>query len=118
MFKACSRKICRLKERLNGEKKNKSFISEWKQKIEDLRLRSFSENWDQDKFEMEVVQCIPNQLMKEVFIFSKNYIARHKVGKFRHLMATVYEEIIQYGVVEPSRLNSIKKAIEGARRKI
>ena len=106
------------KRTLEWREKNKSFISEWKQKIEELRLRSFSENWDQDKFEMEVVQCILNQLMKEVFIFSKNYIARHKVGKFRNLMAMVYEEIIQYGVVEPSRLNSIKKAIESARRKI
>ncbi len=85
--------------------------------MEDLRLRSFSERWDQDKYEMEVSQCIPNQSMRDIFIFAKNYIEKHKFGKFRNLMASVYEEIIQHGVVEPSRLNSIKKAIEGARRK-
>ena len=103
---------------LEWREKSKIFIEKWQRKMQGLRSRSFSENWDQDKYEMEVTQCIQNQLMRDVFFFAKNYIAKHKFGKFRNLMATVYEEIIQYGVVEPSRLNSIKKAIEGARRKV
>lgn len=57
------------------------------------------------------------QRMRDVFIFAKNYIARYKSGKFRKLMADVYTEIIQFGVVEPSRLNALKKAIDSFKRR-
>lgn len=105
------------KRTLEWREKNKDSIKKWQEKMEDLRLRSLSENWDQDKHEMEVVQCILNQKMRDIFIFAKNYIARHRIGKFRNLMAGVYEEIMQYGVVEPSRLNAIYKAIDSFKRR-
>lgn len=87
------------KHTIEWREKNKDFIQKWQKK-------------------MEVMQSIVNQTMRDVFLFSKNYIAQHKSGKFRNWMAGVLEEIIQYGIVEPRRLNSIKKAIENFWRKI
>ena len=89
--------------------KNKDSIQLWRKKMDELIARSYGENWSHERYEMEVMQHIENQKMREVFLFAKNYIARYKTGKFRSLMAETYQEIIDYGVIEPSRLNFLKK---------
>ena len=103
---------------LEWREKNKEFIKEWKEKIKELRLRRYSDRWDQDKFEMEILSLINDQELRTVFIFSKNYIVQRKTGKFRKFMLDIYNEIIDYGSINPFRLNSIKRRIETAKRKM
>ena len=91
--------------------KHQVFIHEWQGKIHALRWRSIGEYWNQDRFEMEVMQLMENKDMREVFLYAKNYIARYRVGRVRALMKDLYEEIIQYGVVEPGKLYTALKLI-------
>ena len=93
-------------------------IKQWKKEMEELRARSYEENWTQDRYQMEIMQKIENQKMRDVFIFAKNYIARYKRGKFRELMAKAYQEMVDYGVIEPSRLTYLERSINTARRKM
>src|SRR3989338_9887350 len=105
-------------ETLEWREKNKEFIQQWQLKIKELRLKISMERWDNDKFEMEIMPCIEDQMVKDVFIFAKNYIARYKRGSFRNLIFETYNEIIQYGTIEPSWLLVLNKKIESARRKM
>jgi len=103
---------------LEWREKNKDFIEQWQLKMKELRLKIAMERWDNDKFEMEVIPYIDNQLLREVFIFAKNYIARYKSGSFRNLMQEAYNEILKYGTIEPNWLRVLNKKIESARRKM
>ena len=105
-------------ETLEWREKNKELIQEWQTKIKELRLKIAMERWDNDKFEMEIMPCIEDQMVKDVFIFAKNYTTKCKSGGFRKLMVEVYDEIVQYGTIEPSWLNRLTKRIETARRKM
>ena len=103
---------------IQWREKHKDYLEGWKEKMVVLQLRAHSEGWSQDRYEMEIIQCIPNQSVRDVFIYAKNYIYQYKTGKFRSLMANVYEEVIRFGLVEPSRLVAIKRAIDSVRRKV
>ncbi|MEK7791473.1 MAG: hypothetical protein AAB309_07600, partial [Deltaproteobacteria bacterium] len=92
------------KRTLEWRTRQQQYIKEWQEKMSDMRLKAATERWDQDKFEMEIVQLLPHQKLRDVFVYAKNYIARHKSGKFRTLMFEVYDEIVKHGTVEPSRL--------------
>ncbi|OGQ33664.1 MAG: hypothetical protein A3A72_05555 [Deltaproteobacteria bacterium RIFCSPLOWO2_01_FULL_38_9] len=105
------------KRTLEWRDTQKDYIEKWRIKIKELHQLSFLERWNQDKFEMEVLRFIENQKMKAVFIFAKNFIDRYKEGKFQKEMTRIYKEIIDYGVIEPSRLHYFFNLIENMRRK-
>src|SRR3989338_2611570 len=106
------------KRTLEWRDKQKGYIERWKKTILELRSRSFLERWNEDKYEMELLQCLENQTLKDVFIFTKNYVMRVKSGKFRTLMTEVNREIKECGTVEPSRLNFLKHRIEIVKEKM
>ncbi|HBQ21004.1 MAG: hypothetical protein A2Z91_09120 [Deltaproteobacteria bacterium GWA2_38_16] len=106
------------KRTLEWRDKQKGYIERWKKTILELRSRSFLERWNEDKYEMELLQCLENQTLKDVFIFAKNYVMRVKSGKFRTLMTEVNREIKECGTVEPSRLNFLKHRIEIVKEKM
>ena len=95
-----------------------SFIRKWQDIVLDLRLRMTQESWSNDKLEMEILQKIENQRIKNVFSFTKDYIYHNKKGSFRNFMYEVYLEIINFGVIEPGRLYAIEKAIVSAKKKM
>ena len=103
---------------LEWRERNKELIQQWQAKMRELRLQIGMERGDQDKIEMEILQLLPNQTLREVFTFAKNYIFKYKSGKFRALMNNAYREILEFGTIEPSRLNFFKQRIESARRKM
>lgn len=105
-------------ETLVWREKNKELIGQWQAKIKEVRFKIAMERWDNDKFEMEIVSCIDDQILRDVFMFAKNYIARYKSGNFRNLMFETYNEIVQYGTIEPSWLLVLCKKIASARRKM
>jgi len=95
-----------------------SEIQVWQNKIRHLKDLYYQERWTLDKFEMEIVPLIQNQKMREVFTFSKNYIYKRKRGHFRDFMRRIYQEIIDFGVMEPSQLNHAYYAIQKVRSRL
>lgn len=97
--------------------KNKENVKTWRELVGELRNLANLENWSYEKLEIEIAQKLHPKL-REIFDFASSYAREHKSGKFRKLMADVDAEIIEFGTVEPSRFYSIKKAIEGAKRRM
>ncbi|MBI2646491.1 MAG: hypothetical protein HYW85_05625 [Deltaproteobacteria bacterium] len=106
------------KKTLEWQEQQREFIEEWKKKMSELHLRSFAERWDSDKLEMEILQLIDDQELRNIFRFAKNYIYDHKSGHFRKFMSDVYEEIKQYGTMNPYKIIFLNKKIDVARRKM
>ena len=97
--------------------KNKEAISEWQQKIADLRNLGNLENWTYERLEIEIAQLLSSDLRK-VYDFSISYIRRYKRGNFREYIAGAAKEILDYGTIEPSRLYRLRRAIETTIRRM
>ena len=75
------------------------------------------ENWTHERLEIEMAQLLDLDLRK-IWDFATMYASRYRKSNLGEFFSYVVSEIIDYGTIEPSRKERIRKAIETTRRKM
>ena len=96
---------------------NKEFIAQWRKKMDELRAWGYSENWHEERMEMEIAQLLDKEL-RNIWDFGLLYIYRTKSGSLREAFVDAIREIREYGTIEPYWKNHLLKSIETTRRKM
>lgn len=97
--------------------KNKEPIEKWQETVADLRNLANLENWTYERLETEIAQLLDSDLRK-IWDFASMYASRYRKSNLGEFFSYVVTEVIDYGTIEPSRKESIRKAIETTRRKM
>jgi hypothetical protein len=96
---------------------NQESIRQWQAEIADLRHLGNLENWTAERLEIEIAQKLDADL-RTIWDFASRYSRRYKKSKLGQFFKKALVEIIDYGIIEPSRKKHLLRSIETTRRKM
>ncbi len=99
---------------------NKVHIEEWKGKFKELLNRRTQEWWNTERFEMEIGSSLSDAKLRDAWFFITYYVAKstpYSKSQLVKFFKNAINEIIDFGILEPSRKRKLLKSVATIRRK-